>query len=93
MFFHGSRYAAVADDQIIDADGRMILFKKIRFIPRTPAEQGHRVSYGERLDHIAQRYFRDPERFWRICDANEAMWPDDLVDTAGRILSIPSSEG
>ena len=34
----------------------------------------------------------DPEQFWRICDANEAMWPDDLL-IIGKKLSIPSSEG
>ena len=46
----------------------------------------------ERLDHIAQRFYRDPERFWRIADANRAMWPDDLVAEPGRTIRIPTSE-
>ena len=92
MFFRGSRYARVADDRITDAAGRSIRFKRVRFIPETRAEQGHRVSQGERLDHVAQRYFRDPERFWRICDANCALRPDDLMKPFGRILKIPASE-
>jgi len=54
---------------------------------------GHIVSQGERLDYIAHRFYRDPERFWRICDANRVMWPDDLVAEPGRTILIPLSEG
>ncbi len=93
MFFKGSRYADVGEDQIADSNGREIRYKTIRFIPETRAQMGHIVSQGERLDHIAHRYFRDPERFWRICDANRALWPDDLVAEAGRKILIPASEG
>jgi hypothetical protein len=53
----------------------------------------HIVSQGERLEHIAYRYFRDSERFWRICDANRALWPDDLVAEAGQTILIPPYEG
>ena len=45
----------------------------------------------ERLDHIAWQHYRDAERFWRICDANRALWPDDLLEEAA-ILRIPPSE-
>ena len=93
MFFKGSRYANVAGDQITDGTGRVIPYKKLRFIPETQARLGHLVTQGERLDHIAHRYYRDPERFWRICDANRATWPDDLVAEAGRTILIPRSEG
>jgi hypothetical protein len=93
MFFKGSRYADIGEDQITDRQGRVIQYKKVRFIPETRAMMGHLVSQGERLDHIAHLYFRDPERFWRICDANLALWPDDLVAEAGRKILIPPSEG
>jgi hypothetical protein len=53
---------------------------------------GHILSQGERLDHIAYNYYQDPERFWRICDANRAMWPDELVAEAGEVVLIPPSE-
>jgi hypothetical protein len=53
---------------------------------------GYTVKQGERLDQIANRSFRDPQRFWRICDANAAMWPDDLL-VEGQTLAIPTSEG
>jgi hypothetical protein len=93
MFFRGSRYANVGENEINDATGRPIQYKRIRFIPETAESFPHVVTDGERLDHIAYRYFRDPERFWRICDANRTMWPDDLVAEAGRPILIPPSEG
>ena len=30
----------------------------------------------------------DPEQFWRICDANDAMHPLDMTSEPGRILRI-----
>ena len=93
MFFKGSRYADVATDQLTDRDGRVVPYKKVRFIPETKAQWTHDVRQDERLDHIAHRYHRDPERFWRICDANRAMWPDDLTARAGRTILIPGAEG
>lgn len=93
MFFKGSRYADVSEHEITDTRGRIIPYKKVRFIPKTAARMGHSVNQGERLDHVAYRYYRNPERFWRICDANRAMWPDDLVAEAGETILIPPSKG
>ena len=42
--------------------------------------------------YLTSCYFRDPERFWRIADANTAMWPDDLVREPNERILIPSSE-
>jgi nucleoid-associated protein YgaU len=91
MFFKGSRYEKVDDEELTDSKGREIRYKKIRFIPETKPQKAHIVSQGERLDHIAYRHYRDPERFWRICDANDAMWPDDLLEV-GDTLLIPASK-
>jgi hypothetical protein len=92
VFFKGSRYEKVPEASIIDATGREIRYKTTRFITDPQAIGGHRVQNGERLDHMAWQHFRDPERFWRICDANRALWPDDLLEEAA-ILRIPPSEG
>jgi hypothetical protein len=92
MFFKGSRYEKVATNQITDSTGRVIVYKKIRFIPPTPGMVGYTVKQGDRLDLVANLSFRDAQRFWRICDANDAMWPDDML-LIGRTLEIPSSEG
>jgi nucleoid-associated protein YgaU len=49
------------------------------------------VTEGDRLDLIAFRTLGDPEIFWRICDANDAMNPFDLVADGeiGRKLRVP----
>jgi hypothetical protein len=91
MFFKGSRYEKTPQASIRDACGRVINYKTTRYIPDTPALVGHLVTADERLDHIAWQHFRDAERFWRICDANRALWPDDLLEEAA-IIRIPSSE-
>ena len=92
MFFKGSRYEKIDTNAITDSTGRVLVYKKIRFIPPTQGVVGYSVRQGDRLDQIANRSFRDPQRFWRVCDANEAMWPDDLL-LIGHVLEIPPSEG
>ena len=92
MFFKGSRYATLPDLTMLDSNGREVRYKAIRFIPDAPAFVGHLVSQNERLDHIAAQHYRDAERFWRICDANRALWPDDLQEP-GRVIAIPPSDG
>lgn len=93
MFFRGSRYERVAEQTLTDAAGRARRYKLVRFIPPTPAQARYTVSQDERLDRVAFHAYRDPERFWRICDANAALWPPDLVAEPGRTLDIPASEG
>jgi nucleoid-associated protein YgaU len=92
MFFKGSRYENVSDLTYRDPAGRVISYKSIRYISPTAATTGYRLVQGDRLDLIAQNFYRDPERFWRICDANRATWPDDLL-VPGATLGIPPSEG
>jgi hypothetical protein len=93
MFFKGSRYEKVGTDRITNAAGQEVLFKKVCFIPDTPAQAALVVGQGERLDQIAARVYQDPELFWLICDANRATRPDDLVAEPGRTILIPPSEG
>lgn len=89
MFFKGSRYAKIHEHEITTRNGRVIRYKAIRFTPETKAKITHTVSQGERLDHISHHYYRNPERFWRICDANDVMKPDDLLKEPGRTILIP----
>jgi hypothetical protein len=46
------------------------------------------VADGERLDLIAARFLGDPEQFWRLCDANRTLRPEDL-EVAGQSIQIP----
>jgi hypothetical protein len=70
-----------------------VSYKKTRFIDQPVAQRTHVVSQGDRLDLIAYRNFRDAERFWRICDCNYAVRPEDLLALPGRRILIPDSEG
>jgi nucleoid-associated protein YgaU len=47
------------------------------------------VVAGERLDHLAARFYGDPRRYWLILDANpEILDPFDLL-VPGRRIRIP----
>jgi len=51
----------------------------------------HRVISTERLDHLADLYYQDPLLYWLICDAEDAIFPEDLL-VPGKILRIPLNE-
>jgi nucleoid-associated protein YgaU len=89
VFFRGSRYEAIANAELITADDRVIRYKRVRFIPETRGVIPHIIAQGDRLDLISYKVYRDPEQFWRICDANRALRPDELLARPGRHLLIP----
>jgi hypothetical protein len=63
----------------------------LRPLPEVGGEFRHTLAERERLDHLASRYYRDPRRWWRICDANpEFLSPLELVGAGPlRTLSVP----
>lgn len=83
-----SRYAKSTQVTAVDASGEMVTLVELREVPPTPGVFFHTPSEGERLDHLAQAYFRDPKKFWRICDASDVLDPFDVV-VPGRPLLIP----
>jgi hypothetical protein len=88
MFAPASRYARIPTAIFVDRDGRARPYVLPRPIPAppAPARQRHEMADGERLDHVAARAFGDPEQFWRLCDANTELRPDDLEATGRRII-------
>ena len=92
MFTSDSRYYAVDTADLIDERHRKIVYKKTRIIPDRRPRYAHKVRASERLDHIAFRYFKAPDKFWLICDVNLTMWPEELVGEKGRIILIPEPE-
>ena len=91
-----SRYYTIGTAQYTTPDGRPIVYLLRRFVP--PADrftllEEHTVTQGERLDNITAQRLGDPLQFWRVCDANNAMRPDDLTETPGRVLRITLPEG
>lgn len=91
-----SRYHGVATATRVAPDGRTIVYLRRRFVP--PADQfavlqEHLVVAGDRLDNIAARHLGDPEQFWRLCDANGAIRPNELTEIAGRRIRITLPAG
>ena len=91
-----SRYFTTETATTTTADGRTIVYLKRRLIA-SPDNfallEEHTVSQGERLDHIAFQKLGDPEQFWRICDANAALRPEELTEELGRRIRITLPEG
>lgn len=91
-----SRYASIATASLELPDGTRITYLKRRFVPpsdRFSLLTEHRVKEGERLDQITAFYLGDPEQFWRVCDANDAIDPNELTDTVGGTVRITLPEG
>ena len=92
MFQPTSRYYNLETTARTEADGRVVAYKRRRFLPRGEsllvlAELS--VGQGERLDVLTSRALGDPEQFWRVCDANDAMYPPDLVAEPGQRVRVP----
>jgi hypothetical protein len=94
MFDRTSRYSQgeIRTLKIDETDGtsREVRYVGRRFLP--PAESmtpiaEHIVTQGDRLDNITARYVGDSTQFWRLCDANEVMSPEELEEI-GRPIRI-----
>jgi nucleoid-associated protein YgaU len=91
MIFKGSRYTRTEVVTPPNAQGRAPRVLAQRAVPKTPGVVEHVVVEGERLDHIAQRYYGDAKKYWLILDANpEKLDPFDLLQP-GRRLKIPQN--
>lgn len=92
MFEPTSRYYSLERATFKTVDGRTVTYVRRRFLPRgedLPLLAQVRVIEGDRLDLVTARTLGDPEQFWRVADANDAMNPFDLTATAGRVLRVP----
>jgi hypothetical protein len=91
-----SRYYGITTGTFILASGDAVTYLLRRFIPppdRFDAIETHVVSQGERLDSVTALFLNDPLQFWRICDGNRAMRPDELTEVISRRLRITLPEG
>lgn len=95
LFPPTSRYHGIEIATLETSEGKTVAYVCRRFCPlpeRFTLLREHVVVQGDRLDNIAANYLSDPEQFWRICDANGAMRPEDLIEI-GRRLRITLPEG
>lgn len=91
-----SRYYGLDTATLQMTTGRTIVYLRRRFVPpleRFQLLEEHTVTEGDRLDNITAKYLGDPELFWRVADANNAMNPSELTQLIGRKLRITLPEG
>lgn len=74
--------------EITDAAGR-----KVKRVGRARRPQQHELGEhirrdGQRLDHLANYYLRDANGFWRICELNDVLLPDQLAEV--ELIKIPT---
>jgi len=94
MFDKNSRYYNIKEATIStgkDEGTRTIVYKKRRFIPDSENMTiilEHTVTQGERLDNITALYLGDPTQFWRLCDSNLFLNPEELTNDIGRRIKV-----
>ena len=91
-----SRYHGIDTATMKTVDEKVIIYLRRRFVPppdRFTLLHEHTVVQGDRPDNLASHYLGDPEQFWRLCDANNVMHPDELSATIGRRIRITLPEG
>jgi nucleoid-associated protein YgaU len=91
MISSTSRYQAIDTATYTSPDGREHRYLRRRFLPQAGTAivmAQHIVSGSDRLDNIAAQRLGDPEQYWRICDANNALRAEDVMQV-NRTLVIP----
>jgi|SRR5215213_8190634 len=91
-----SRYFNIEKTTIETADGKTYAYLRRRFLPQPEnftTLQEHVVVQSDRIDNVTARYLGDPLQFWRVCDANRAMRPEELTEEIGRRIRITLPEG
>jgi nucleoid-associated protein YgaU len=94
LFPLNSRYRGIDTATIRSAD-QVIAYVRRRFIPspdQSTPMQAHTVKQGERLDNLAAQFLGDAELYWRLCDANSAMRPEEL-EQPGIALRVALTQG
>jgi len=80
MFSKISRYRKLPDVVTTDAKGQSLASTDLRLLPEVTGTFLHTVEAVDRMDHLAYKYYKQPRKWWRICDANpEFMSPQALL--------------
>ena len=92
MFDTSSRYYRLETATYVTSDERSIRYVRRRFLRQggsLPLLVEVTLAEGDRLDLITAHTLGDPEQFWRVADANDAMNPFELTGEPGETLRIP----
>ena len=95
MFDLTSRYAKL-ETATLEVNGAQVNYVKRRFLPvpdSINSVQQVGVSVGDRVDLISMKALGDPEKYWRLCDANFVMYPLEVTSEPGVVLRVPAPGG
>jgi hypothetical protein len=89
VFDRKSRYPKHASTyEARDRRGRTVVALSAAVVPSQTLLGEHLRKEGQRLDHLAHFYLKDPNGFWRICEINGAVLPDALAEVD--VVRIPT---
>lgn len=89
MFDDKSRYASVPTYQVVDRRGRTVTVVAVPEAPMQTTLGIHLRRQGQRLDHIAAKYLRNPAGAWRLCELSDVMHTQALAEEPE--IPIPGS--
>lgn len=91
MFFTNSRYEKTNDYSPVDSRGNKNRVKRIRKITQEEPVKFYIVKELDRLDHLADSFYANSSKFWRLCDVNGIMFPNELLKV-GKKIAIPKEQ-
>jgi hypothetical protein len=91
MFEEKSRYVKLKPYTVTDRRRRVTLVVPVSTAPEQQPLGRHLLKQGQRLDHLSHHYLDDPAGYWRICEINEVMLPEEL--SSRKEIIIPIKEG
>jgi hypothetical protein len=95
LFSANSRYLGIGTNTLTTAAGQTVVYVERRFIPKASSFavlQQYTVQQGDRLDNMASSLLGDPNLYWRLCDANGALRPEEL-EAQGLVLNVTLPQG
>jgi hypothetical protein len=90
-----SRYYRIGTNTLVQPGKEPITYFYRRMLP-DPNDfallQQYVVVQGDRLDNLTASFLGDPQQYWRLCDANRVMVPEEL-EVPGRTVNITLPQG
>jgi len=89
MFDPKSRYVRLTLYATVDHRGRTVAVVPVPPAPNDVALGIHLLRQGERVDHLAARYLKNPAGFWRMAEINAVMLAEALSERPEIIIPSP----
>lgn len=83
MLTKQSRYYKLDNQAFERSDGVVVESKQLRAQPEVEGKIFYLIESGDRIDHLAYKFFDRSKQWWHICDANPEYYsPKELLGTS-----------